>query len=207
MTSRKVLFSALFAAGASVMLAQQPAPAAHPTCNRCPATYVPKTELDAYVQQAIQHGLMDQQVRNVDIGHMDLGIGIVYRPKSKPGKPEIAEHEQISEAFYIIEGGGTIQTGPDLEGLVPRPSTMKTVKQQNGPGFNAEKIDNPVTTVLKPGDVFIVPAGTGHSWIDIPDHVVYLMVRLDPDKILPLKSEEQSKVHLSKPYHEGQDNY
>ncbi len=32
-------------------LAQQP----HPTCNRCPAAYIPKSELDAYTRRAIEH--------------------------------------------------------------------------------------------------------------------------------------------------------
>jgi hypothetical protein len=200
-----IVLAILSAIGVSTRTAAQ---TPHPTCDHCPATYIPKSELDAYLQQAILHNLMDQQVRSVDVGHTDLGIGIVYRKKMLPDNPiEVAEHEQISEVYYIIDGGGTIQTGPDLVGPVARPSTMKTVKQQNGPGYNSKAITNPTTTELKAGDVMIIPAGTGHSWIAVPDHVTYLMIRLDPDKILPLKSEEQSKAHLAKPYHPGQDNF
>lgn len=180
----------------------------HPTCDHCSATYIPKSELDAYLQQAILHNLMDQQVRCVDVGHSDLGIGIVHRKKMLPEDPiEVAEHEQISEVYYIIDGSGTIRTGPDLVEPEARPSNMKTVKQQNGPGYNAKAIADPMTTELKAGDVMIIPAGTGHSWISVPDHVTYLMIRLDPDKLLPLKSEEQSKAHMAKPYHPGQDNF
>ena len=188
----------------SPLMAQEP----HPTCDHCPATYVPKSELDAYFQQAKEHNLVDQQVRNVAIGHMQVGIGAIYRKTLLPGAPsEVAEHEQVSEVYYILEGGGTIKTGPDLVGAEKRPNDMLTVVQQNGPGYNAKSIGNPMTTELKVGDVLIIPAGTGHWWTSIPDHVTYLMVRLDPDKILPLKSEAQSKAHLAKPYHAGQDNF
>jgi mannose-6-phosphate isomerase-like protein (cupin superfamily) len=188
----------------SPLLAQEP----HPTCDHCQATYVPKSELDAYFQQAKDHNIVDQQVRNVDLGHMQVGIGTVYRKTLLPGAPsDVAEHEQVSEVYYIIEGGGTIKTGPDLVGAEKRPSNLLTVVQQNGPGYNAKSITDPMTTEVRAGDVLIIPAGTGHWWTSIPDHVTYLMVRLDPDKLLPLKSEAQSKAHMAKPYHEGQDNY
>jgi uncharacterized protein YjlB len=52
---------------------------------------------------------------------------------------------------------------------------------------------------LKPGDVVVIPAGTGHWFTKIDDHIDYLMIRYDPDKVTPLKSEQQSKDYLSKP--------
>jgi quercetin dioxygenase-like cupin family protein len=52
---------------------------------------------------------------------------------------------------------------------------------------------------LKPGDVVVIPAGTGHLFTRIDDHITYLMVRIDPDKVTPLRSEAQSKEYLSKP--------
>ena len=63
------------------LLAQEP----HPTCNRCPATYIPNSELDAYTRRAIEHKIVDQQVRAVDIGKAQVGIGMVTRGKLVPG--------------------------------------------------------------------------------------------------------------------------
>jgi quercetin dioxygenase-like cupin family protein len=49
---------------------------------------------------------------------------------------------------------------------------------------------------LKPGDVVVIPAGTGHLFTKIPDHINYLMVRIDPDKVTPVRGEEESQAYL-----------
>jgi mannose-6-phosphate isomerase-like protein (cupin superfamily) len=188
------------------LFAQEP----KPTCNHCSATYIPKSELDAYTKRAIENKLVDQQVRSVDIGKSQVGIGMVTRGKLDLGSTSgdaVAEHEQISEVYYIIEGSATLLTGPDLVSVKQRPSTLKTVKEQNGPGYGASSIKNPVTHELKAGDMMIIPAGTGHWFTKIDDHITYVMVRIDPDKVVPLKSEAQSRTYLSKPYSPEQGNF
>ena len=93
------------------LLAQAP----KPTCNHCSATYIPKSELDAYTKRAVENKLVDQQVRSVDVGKAQVGIGMVTRGKLDPAAPSggeaVAEHEQISEVYYIIEGSATLRTG------------------------------------------------------------------------------------------------
>src|ERR1044071_928580 len=67
-----------------------------PTCNMCPGTYIPLSELEAYTKKALDEKLLDQQVRDIEIGKAHVGIGMVYRAKiDKPG--EVAEHDQVSE--------------------------------------------------------------------------------------------------------------
>jgi mannose-6-phosphate isomerase-like protein (cupin superfamily) len=194
------------------VLAQEVEP--KPTCNHCSAVYVPKSELDGYNQRAIEHKLVDQQVRSVDVGKVQVGIGSIYRGKlgqavglENTVAEAVAEHEQVSEVYYVIEGSATLLTGPDLVDPKPRPSTLKTVREQNGPGFSAASIKNPVTHELKAGDMIIIPAGTGHWFTKIDDHIRYVMVRLDPDKILPLKSEAQSQVYLKSTFSPTQGNF
>src|SRR5438876_9740768 len=171
-----------------------------PTCNMCPGTYIPLSELSAYTKKAIEEKLVDQQVRDIEIGKAHIGIGMVYRGKlDKPGADAVAEHDQVSEVYHIIEGTATLELGPDITNRQRRPATQRTVVEFNGPGNNGSDIKNGLTVNLKPGDVVVIPAGTGHWFTKIDDHINYLMIRYDPDKVTPLKSEAQSKEYLSKP--------
>ena len=171
-----------------------------PTCNMCPGYYIPVSELQAYTQKAIVEKLTDQQVRDVEIGKAHIGIGMVHRGKlDKPAPNSVAEHDQVSEVYHIIDGSATLVLGADIVDRQRRPATQRTVREFNGPGNNGSDIRNGVAYNLKAGDVVIIPAGTGHWFTKIDDHIDYLMVRIDPDKVTPLKSEAQSKAYLSKP--------
>ena len=171
-----------------------------PTCKMCPGTYIPKAEVDAYVSKAIAEKLTDQQVRDVNIGKSHIGIGVVHRGKLTAPAPEsVAEHDFVSEVYHIIDGSATLMTGPDLVGKKRRPADLETVRLFNGPGNNSTSIRNGVSHELKPGDVIVIPAGTGHWFTKIDDHITYLMVRIDPDKVTPIRDEAASKAYLSKP--------
>ena len=171
-----------------------------PTCNMCPGTYVPLDELQAYTKKAVAENLLDQQVRDIELGKAHVGIGMVHRVKlDKPQTDSVAEHDQVSEVYHIIDGTATLVLGPDITNRQRRPATQRTVVEFNGPGNNGSEIKNGLTVNLKPGDVVVIPAGTGHWFTKIDDHIDYLMIRYDPDKVTPLKSEQQSKDYLSKP--------
>ena len=171
-----------------------------PTCNMCPGTYIPLSELDAYTKKAMAESLVDQQVRDIEIGKAHIGIGMVYRVKlDKPPENSVAEHDQVSEVYYVISGSATLMLGPDITNRQRRPATQRTVVEYNGPGNNGSDIRGGVGHQLKAGDVVVIPAGTGHWFTKIDDHINYLMIRIDPDKVTPLKSEAQSKDYLSKP--------
>jgi mannose-6-phosphate isomerase-like protein (cupin superfamily) len=186
--------------GALVALAAVNPTDPQPTCEMCPGYYIPVSELDAYTQKAMAEKLVDQQVRAVDIGKANIGIGLVHRGKlDKPAPNSVAEHDHVSEVYHIISGAGTLVLGPDIVDRQRRPATMRTVREFNGPGNNGSEIRNGETYNLKTGDVVVIPAGTGHWFTKIEDHITYLMVRIDPDKVAPLKSAEASADYLSKP--------
>jgi mannose-6-phosphate isomerase-like protein (cupin superfamily) len=171
-----------------------------PTCYLCPGTVIPLSELEAYTNKAKAERLVDQQMRDIDIGKANVGIGMVYRGKlDKPRPDSVAEHDHVSEVYHIISGAATIVLGPDIVNRQRRPATMRTVVEFNGPGNNGSEIRNGVAHEIKAGDVLVIPAGTGHLFTKIDDHINYLMIRIDPDKVTPLKSEAQSKEYLSKP--------
>jgi mannose-6-phosphate isomerase-like protein (cupin superfamily) len=168
-----------------------------PSCNKCPATYVSNDEIQAYLKRVEGMAVSDQQVRALNVGKTNVDVAVVYRGKlAAPAKQSVAEHDQVSEVYHIIDGSATLMTGPDIVDLKPRPADDRAVRLLNGPGGNGASIRNGVTYQLKAGDVVVIPAGTGHLFTRIDDHIRYLMIRLDPDKIAPLKDEAASKADL-----------
>jgi len=167
-----------------------------PTCKMCPGTYVPNTEIQAYVKRAIANKLTDQQIRQVDIGKANVAVAVVHRGRLNNPEANVAEHDLVSEVYHVIDGSATLVLGPDLVGKERRPSTITTVRLLNGPGNNAKAIRNGVAHEIKAGDVVIIPAGTGHQFTKIDDHVTYVMIRVDPDKVTPHKTEADSKADL-----------
>ena len=169
-----------------------------PSCKMCPSNYVSAAELQEYVKVATATGAVDQQVRSVDIGKANIQVAMVHRGKlDKPASRSVAEHDLVTEVYYIISGSGTSLTGPDLVDKVRRPADNNAVRLLNGPGNNAAAIRNGATHQLKQGDVLVIPAGTGHQFTRIDDHITYLMVRVDPDKVVPLMDEAASKAYLA----------
>jgi mannose-6-phosphate isomerase-like protein (cupin superfamily) len=196
---RKILLGlAAVACSLTALIAQGDNP--QPTCNMCPGTYIAVDELQAYTKKAIAEKLIDQQVRDVEIGKAHIGIGMVYRGKlDAPAADSVAEHDLVSEVYHVIEGSATLVLGPDLVGKKRRPADTETVRLFNGPGNNSSTIRNGVAHQIKAGDVVVIPAGTGHWFTKIDDHITYLMVRIDPDKVTPLKDEAASRAYLQKP--------
>jgi mannose-6-phosphate isomerase-like protein (cupin superfamily) len=182
----------LLAGCASALLAQD----SHPSCNKCSGTYIASDEIQAYLKRAPADAVVtDQQVRAVDVGKSNVDIGVVYRNKTAGGA--VAEHDLVSEVYHVIDGSATLVLGSDITDLKRRPADDRAVRLLNGPGGNGASIRNGATYQLKPGDVVIIPAGVGHWFTKIDDHISYLMVRVDPDKVTPLKDEAASKADLS----------
>jgi mannose-6-phosphate isomerase-like protein (cupin superfamily) len=169
-----------------------------PTCYMCQGAYIPVAEIEAYTAKAIAEGLTDQQIRDHDIGKGHVGIGVVYRGKLDQPRPNsVAEHDLVSEVYHVISGSATLVLGPDIVDRQRRPATMQTVIEFNGPGNGGADIRGGIAYDLEPGDVVVIPAGTGHWFTKIDDHINYLMVRFDPDKVTPLRDEEQSRAYLA----------
>lgn len=177
------------------LMAQDSGP--EPTCTMCPASYIGAGEITAYVRKAIAERRIDQQVRDVGIGKAHVGIGLVHRTRLDAPQPEsVAEHDLVSEVYYVMDGSATLVTGPRLVGAKRRPADLETVRLFNGPGRNAASIADGETHQLRAGDVIVIPAGTGHWFTRIDDHITYVMVRIDPDKVTPLKDAAASAAYL-----------
>ena len=95
-------------------------------------------------------------------------------------------HDHQTENYIIVSGSGTLVTGGRIaNGRKSAPDSAVT-RVLNGPSCSGVIVgDDVVRRVVKTGDIIIIPAGVPHGWIDITDHVDYLTVRPDPDRVLP----------------------
>jgi mannose-6-phosphate isomerase-like protein (cupin superfamily) len=168
-----------------------------PSCGLCAATYIPAEEIEAYRAIGVAQGITDQQVRSVDIGKANVQIALAHRGKlDAPAPRSVAEHDLVTEVYVVLSGGGTNLTSPGLIDAEKRPEDNRAVRFLNGPGHNAAGMRDPVEQELGAGDVLVIPAGTGHQFTKIDDHITYLMVRIDPDKVVPLLDEAASRRYI-----------
>jgi mannose-6-phosphate isomerase-like protein (cupin superfamily) len=144
---------------------------------------------DADVKEVLKGAppAVDQQLKVVDVGKYNLGVGIIHRGKTNDrtdgAVPGIAHHNQ-TETYIIVSGTGTLVTGGAMIDPKEISKDSAAYKILNGPSVNATVKDG-YSRVVKPGDIIIIPPDVFHGWVGISDHVDYLSVRPDPDRVLP----------------------
>jgi hypothetical protein len=95
-------------------------------------------------------------------------------------------HDHQTETYVIVSGGGTLVTGGRIVNGRKSAADSDVTRILNGPSCSGVITGaDVVRKQVKTGDVIIIPAGVPHGWSDIPDHVDYLSVRPDPDRVLP----------------------
>jgi mannose-6-phosphate isomerase-like protein (cupin superfamily) len=94
------------------------------------------------------------------------------------GTPTALTHDQQTEGYYIVSGGGTMVTGGHLvNGRRSAPDSAVT-RELNGPSCSGPVVGpDVVRRDVKVGDIIIIPPNTPHGWVNIPDHVDYLSFR------------------------------
>lgn len=167
-----------------------------PSCDMCSAEYISAEEIGKFAQVGRMNSITDQQVRSIDLGRSNVQVAVAHRGQLNERVGRVAEHDLVTEVYYVLSGYGDILTSPDLVDAVRRPADNRAVMTLNGPGNNAADVRNGVSHQLKSGDVLVIPAGTGHEFTSIPDHISYLMVRVDPDKVVPLMDGEDAAAYL-----------
>jgi len=190
---KKMVFGVLavgFALGVTTKFPAQTQSAA-PVAQHLPrgtATDVNNSEIEAMVRKVAAVRVSDQAIRVISINNeYNVGVSVVSRLKTT-GKeaPAGIEHSQITEIYHVISGSGTLVTGGTLNDPKEVPATDEVVTVLNGPSTGGTGIQNGVSRKIGPGDVVVIPPNTPHWFSEIPtDKIVYLVVRVDPHKVLP----------------------
>ena len=152
------------------------------------ATDISRVEVEATVQKTAAAAVSDQAIRVVSIdGEYNVGVGVVHRAKTNGSSAGGGvEHSQITEVYHVIEGNATLVTGGTIENARESSPDSNVVKVLNGPSTQGGVVQNGVSRRIGPGDVVIIPPNTPHWFSEITTpQIVYLVVRMDPHKVLP----------------------
>lgn len=152
------------------------------------AVDVPNADIQAMLRKVAAQRVSDQQMRVVSINdEYNVGVGVVRRAKTS-GRDAGGgiDHSQITEVYHVMEGTGTFVTGGVILNQKPFAPDSQVVKVLNGPSTNGGPIEGGVSRKVGPGDVIVIPPNTAHWFSEITsDQIVYLVVRIDPHKVLP----------------------
>jgi mannose-6-phosphate isomerase-like protein (cupin superfamily) len=147
-------------------------------------THVTEEDVKATLEALPAGKGTEQILRMVNVGRMDVGVAVMRR---MPGKQGAILHDQLTEVYHILAGTGTLVTGRQLDDPKPLDPNGKVVKELAGPSVGGPSIREGHSQRFGPGDTVIIPAGVAHWFSSLDTTVDYLVVRIDPDRAIPLK--------------------
>src|SRR5262245_47825347 len=77
------------------------------------STFITKPEIEKVVKYVgAESGATDRQIKVVDMGKYNIGVGVLHREAMPAGAPVVGiGHSQITEVYYVISGAGTFISG------------------------------------------------------------------------------------------------
>ena len=170
--------------GALVLLSAQAVTSSQPAAPPRIATDITNADVRTVIAQAPADGILDQQVRVVDMGKYIVAVGVLHR-SAKPAQQGAIDHAQVTEVYHIIDGSGTFVTGGTIANARPVPTDNVIHTILVGPSTTGAAIQGGQSRHVGPGDVIIVPPGVAHWFSKVDSDMNYLVVRVDGDHILP----------------------
>ncbi|HYM34737.1 MAG TPA: AraC family ligand binding domain-containing protein [Steroidobacteraceae bacterium] len=173
---------------ALVSLAASQSPPSSPVSSQVPVgpahrdtVFITKSELDkAATVRASGATTGLASLGAVRAGDDRINVDVLQR--SGPREETPVSHKIVPEIYYILEGGGEIETG----GEIPNPQPMTTpsgepVNPANiGPSIRGEKMIGGATRHIAKGDVVMIPPNVPHRFKALDGSITYIVVRVNP---------------------------
>ena len=154
--------------------------------NSLPATYVSAADIQANLNGAPNSAVNPQpNIRVVDVGGYNVAVGVIHRPETPPGVAAV--HFKVSEIYHVTDGAATLVTGGAMVNAKTRPPDALSVRLEDGPGESGSAIEGGVSRQIRAGDVVVIPAGVPHWFSKIEGSITYIVVRVDPNRLLATK--------------------
>lgn len=182
-TSRGPLRAVLLAMLAILVVLAQAVTRSQSGTPQRSAVDITNADIRATIKTAPADGVMDQQIRVVDIGTYNVAVGVLHR--AAKAKQTAISHSQVTEVYHIIEGAGTLVTGGAMLDPTPSPADGNTVKVLVGPSTGGTSIRGGQSRRVGPGDVIVIPPGVAHWFSAVESDMNYLVVRIDAEHVLP----------------------
>lgn len=147
------------------------------------AIMIPSADVQAKVMEMVASGGQDEALRVVSVaGESNLGIYVIHlNPRETEGPITLTTHDDVPEVYYVLQGEGIVYHGGTIENPTPRSFAVV------GPGTTGIGRDY-LSQRVGPGDLFIVTPDTPHQVnVGAETEMVYLVVRIDPEKHLELQ--------------------
>ena len=140
----------------------------------------------AAIRTLMEKGSGDDMIRMVNAGPMNVGVAVLQYSKGDRATAGGISHNNVPEVYYVLRGEGTMYTGGTLENPAAfAPDSAPA--QVAGPSSSGGMRGNVVSRKIGPGDAVIVPANTPHVVRDVTSDIAFLIVRMDPNKVMKLK--------------------
>ena len=147
-------------------------------------THISAADILATIRDAPAGRVSDQQIRHIDTGGHNVGVGLVQRPPTT--SLGAIQHHNQTEVYYVVSGRGTMVTGGALTNGRALDPEGGTVRRLTGPS-SVGGIEGGVSREIGPGDMVIVPANSPHGFSEITETITYIVVRVDPEQLVELK--------------------
>jgi len=148
------------------------------------ATDISSADVRATIAKAPADGILDQQIRVVDMGKYNVAVGVLHR-SAKPAQQGAIEHARVTEVYHIINGSGTFVTGGTIANARPVAADNVITTILVGPSASGTSIQGGQRRKVGPGDVIIIPPGVAHWFSAVESDMNYFVVRVDADHVLP----------------------
>jgi len=151
-------------------------------------TIISSETLESTKAAAPTDRVSDQPVRHVVSAEGNLGIGVVHRPVIEAGGPiRSIQHHKQSEVYRVMAGSGTLVTSKGMAESAALAADGYVVTNLTGPSDTGIITDIDNSQLIGEGDIVIIPAGVAHGFSEITEAITYMVVRIDPEKLVKLK--------------------
>jgi mannose-6-phosphate isomerase-like protein (cupin superfamily) len=143
------------------------------------SVFISKSEFASKLAEIKSTGTQLAAMGAVKSGHDRINVDQIKR--TDPAAEGPVSHTVVTEVYYILEGGGMMETGGTIADPVPMLTNGKPTNPANiGPSLRGTQLKGGTSHHVTVGDVVMIPPGVPHRFLSLDGSVTYLVVRVNP---------------------------